>query len=184
MVERPTRRHGMNEFVNFSKRGVELPAGCKDLADVLSLSKKMAGAPPSPPSEAIVPEEGLEHISNYMSRLIQSPARWRSVWINALGKPPVVRLSHDSEALQSLIYFGLAREGAIRNVLKYHAINPTQFSTIPEGWYYSRFILCPLASEAISVTQFVRICSGKDLAWRPTSCSGFVTARCKNDITE
>jgi hypothetical protein len=33
------RDHTMNPFVNFNKRGIELPKGCTDLADVLQAQK-------------------------------------------------------------------------------------------------------------------------------------------------
>jgi hypothetical protein len=56
----------VSQFVNYSKRGVELPEGCKDLIDVLQMAGQESVAEPDR-----VAIEGLAHIE------VTCPGCWR-----------------------------------------------------------------------------------------------------------
>lgn len=70
----------MSDFVNYQKRDVQLPHGCKDLLDVLNLQKATEA-----PESAFVATESvfrvsspsysgeLHHIPDHMARLLNSP---------------------------------------------------------------------------------------------------------------
>lgn len=68
----------MNPFVNYQQRGVELPAGCKDLIDVMGLEKA---------SEADgTRAEGLSDIERYVSRLMDPQGKLRRLTISRHGR--------------------------------------------------------------------------------------------------
>jgi hypothetical protein len=138
----------MNEFVNFQKRGIELPPGCKDLIDVLP-----------PPREARVPVEGLSHIERYVSRLLQSPGQLRSVWINSYSSetPVMFGILHTTKGLlHALIFMATERVSYIRDVLDGAGIQPKQDDAIPPGdGRCTRFIACPLPVDAVLAARLV-----------------------------
>jgi hypothetical protein len=73
----------MNPFVDPKKRGVLLPGGCKDLIDVLRLSKQKEETDCSTPT--IRPEVrigGLDQVNHYMAKLSAAAAQ-RSVLVIA-----------------------------------------------------------------------------------------------------
>ena len=67
----------MSEFVNYHKRGIELPPGCKDLIDVLPTSRRQrktyiaSGFRPAKMREERFPTAGLAQIGRYVSMLLQ-----------------------------------------------------------------------------------------------------------------
>jgi len=80
----------MKSFVNYQKRSVQLPKGCKDLIEVLQPQKQTTKEPPKSiwemmPISDRVQERGLAHIQRYVSRL------WESTWISARTARPVRR---------------------------------------------------------------------------------------------
>ena len=62
----------MNEFVNFNKRGVQLPPGCKDLIDVLGGGGKGKpwGAWELPKSERRI--GALADVERYVRKMLES----------------------------------------------------------------------------------------------------------------
>ena len=58
----------MSEFVNYHKRDVQLPLGCKDLVDVLNLQ-----APFEAPSKVLLFSGGLAEVPENVARLLNSP---------------------------------------------------------------------------------------------------------------
>lgn len=58
----------MSEFVNYQKRDVQLPHGCKDLVDVLNLQ-----TPAEPPQVVLLFSGGLTEVSENVARLLNSP---------------------------------------------------------------------------------------------------------------
>jgi hypothetical protein len=114
----------MNEFVNFKKRGIELPPGCKDLGDVLP-----------PPPRVRVPVEGLTHIERYLSRLSQSPAQPRWVFIWSLDSQVCVRVNHIDGALTAMLLVDTrdaAGERAVLTLFRKAGIPPLSDAS-PEG---------------------------------------------------
>ena len=58
----------MSEFVNYHKRDVQLPHGCKDLLDVLNLQ-----SPATPPHPGRHCSGKLHDLADHVTRLISSP---------------------------------------------------------------------------------------------------------------
>ncbi len=65
----------MNPFVDYQKRGIELPEGCKDLIDVLQLASATAKHPAEPTPK------GVAYIELYLFRLLVPGSKFRSLWI-------------------------------------------------------------------------------------------------------
>ena len=61
----------MNEFVNLGKRSVELPAGCKDLIDVLQQAKRH----PASSTLTVCSAEGLTDVAKHLLRLLELGAK-------------------------------------------------------------------------------------------------------------
>lgn len=140
----------MNEFVNFQKRGIELPAGCKDLIDVLA-----------PPREAQITVEGLPHIERYLSRLLQSPAQRRSVWIISYAPvtPVILGLIHTTKGplpLHAVIFVAQGRERPIRKVLDEAGIQLKQDDAIPAGdGDFSHVFAGPIPADVTNAARVV-----------------------------
>jgi hypothetical protein len=70
----------MNPFVNPNKRSIALPAGCKDLIDVLQMAREEL--------EIIRPERlessGLAHVPRYVTKVIESLAKSVTLYIGSL----------------------------------------------------------------------------------------------------
>ena len=70
----------MARCVNYEKRGVELPPGCKDLIEVLKgkwKAKKpggLAGKWKPVPEPDLFPSGGMGQIERYVTRVLVSPA--------------------------------------------------------------------------------------------------------------
>ena len=66
----------MNDFVNPQHRGVNLPAGYKDLMDVLTAKKPQSVAPEaySPFKIERIPSEGLMHVEKHLRFFLTYPA--------------------------------------------------------------------------------------------------------------
>jgi hypothetical protein len=90
----------MARFVNYQKRGVELPRGCKDLMDVLKRTssgtkdKVFGDKLEAMPKPDLFPSGGIRHIERYVMRLRASSARF--VLIASLDGQAVIQLNRDS----------------------------------------------------------------------------------------
>ena len=60
----------MNEFVNFGKRSVDLPAGCKDLIDVLRSAKRTTCS-----------VQGIANVARHLPSLLESSAKSKNLVI-------------------------------------------------------------------------------------------------------
>jgi len=85
----------MNEFDNFPMRGIDLPPGCKDLNDVLQLRRR-----PRRYELPAAPVEGFVDIERYLSKLVQSSAKRRSVMIFSVENWEHVNISHRAGTLR------------------------------------------------------------------------------------
>jgi hypothetical protein len=82
----------MNPFVNPNKRSVLLPAGCKDLIDVLKPSKRRSVAELITPSSVQIPtiepvryeKAGLIHVREHLAEFIASRSLQASLHIRSL----------------------------------------------------------------------------------------------------
>ena len=140
----------MNRFVDYQKRGIELPEGCKELVEVLQLAK------PANKRSQVRPPEGLADVGYYLSRLLSSAARFRSFWIH--GDPAaVIALFCDPRGLRALVLVDLGREQAVRRAFAALNIPPIQddLLTPPHG-PCSRALIYSLPLAAFETAQFVR----------------------------
>src|SRR5579859_8016609 len=98
----------MKGFVNFGKRGVQLPAGCKDLVDVLLPTKSPCGA-----------EQGFrssERLANHVSKLLESEVKSRTLIIT-WNEMNYFQLMYDRGALLAflIVHENTNREQPIRD---------------------------------------------------------------------
>lgn len=124
----------MKSFVNYQKRSVQLPKGCKDLIEVLQPQKQTTKEPPKSiwemmPISDRVQERGLAHIQRYVSRLWESTAVTRVLVIAPLGGQAGLVLMHQEGLLNVTVYVdcktSFAEESAVRAFLAERRIHPT-----------------------------------------------------------
>lgn len=101
----------MNEFVNYQKRGVELPPGCKDLFDVLHIGR----SPEVSSSLPSVPAETLTDLGRRLALFISSNAAFRALWIDCKATC-VVSFFDGKHGLRSLVLVDASREQAVRDL--------------------------------------------------------------------
>src|SRR4051812_17985858 len=102
----------MNEFVNFRKRSVELPTGCKDLIDVLDQAKR------HPESTLIVSSgERLTDVARHVRRLLEPETKSRYLVIT-WDQMNYLQLMNQEGALtaQAVVHENTHRAQAIRAV--------------------------------------------------------------------
>jgi hypothetical protein len=83
----------MARLVNYGKRGISLPAGCKDLIDLLDPSKRKANGPhlggePAPTAckHDRFPKAGLAQVARYIAMSVESPAEVFLLYICSLDE--------------------------------------------------------------------------------------------------
>ena len=134
----------MNEFVDFGKRGIELPPGCKDLIDVLP-----------PQREALVPAEGLSHVERYLSRLLPLTSGSRAVWINDFKLPATLGLIYGKRGLLALLFLAPGNEQSIRLVLNQAGLALMQDDAVGGAGPFTRFLLFSLPADAETAARIV-----------------------------
>jgi hypothetical protein len=148
----------MNAFVDNHKRGVELPAGCKDLFDVLQRARlNLTTTPPQPDR----PRQGFADIKDHLIQLLCSAADYRSLWIEADSKSMVGVFCDNKRGLRLLIVTDASRDNAVRQVLSDLGISPlpTAAST-PRPLLYS----LPLAPAAVTRILITLLTEGLSLS--------------------
>jgi len=116
----------VSQFINYQKRGVELPEGCKDLIDVLKLANQESL--PEPDRTLV---EGLADIEGYLSRMLASPAKSKFLAIFCFDPKPRTMLHFLSfggviHASLSVACTDPDRERAVRAVFAHAGIAPVQ----------------------------------------------------------
>jgi hypothetical protein len=102
----------MSKFVNYNKRTVKLPLGCKDLSDVLKLRhrRKNLGTPivaqqSSPPHEESFPGT-IAEIEKHVVRVFQSNAQSNALTISPSNSETAVGLYRvEGEDIAALVSF-------------------------------------------------------------------------------
>jgi hypothetical protein len=90
----------MARFVNYQKRGVELPPGCKDLIDVLKRKQKaegpgaFAGNWEPMPNADFFPSGGIRQIERYVTRVLSS-ARFAVLLVMSLDGRVLIQLARN-----------------------------------------------------------------------------------------
>jgi len=142
----------MSLLVDFKKRGIELPEGCKDLIDVLELATAAAQSQQAPRQAR---SQGLADIEDYLFRLLASAARFRSVWID--GDPAAVILMFcDTQGFRTMVLVDSGREQAVRSVFADSGISPTKDDALPANGPCSRALVYPLPRAASRAAKIVR----------------------------
>jgi len=138
----------MNEFVNFQNRSIELPAGCKDLIDVLP-----------PPREVRMPVEGFAHVERYLSRLFQSAAKRRSVVIWSLDYQEHVRVSNRDGLLTLMVLVDTQdaiREQAVLRLFREAGIPPLRDEDGRGDGIPLRVLFYPLSASVPESAALIR----------------------------
>jgi hypothetical protein len=133
----------MSDFVNYGKRGVELPRGCKDLIDLL----------PRPQSPSF-PAEGLSDVQRYLSRFLEKPAPGRHLTIQCLPAWVLLSLFYARGALMVTTLVPSERERAVSALLSEVGITLIQDVAVTGG-PCSRFMSFSLVPEAAEVERII-----------------------------
>jgi hypothetical protein len=137
----------MNPFVNLQKRSIQLPKGCKDLIDVLR----------QPRARGIVRERGeLAHIEHCLSRLLQSAAKRKALFILSLDGQAACVLAHHDGVLAVTVWFecrNSVREEAVRGLFVEAGINPTMDDVKSSAGVPMRGLAYPLPTVAPRAAQ-------------------------------
>jgi hypothetical protein len=150
----------MNPFVDYQKRDVELPNGCKDLIDMFRRrggSEPPAREPSTSPQQgepAMTPQHGepattLADVGQFLSRFLSSSAAAKSLWIDC-GATALLGLFDGKHGMRALVLVDAAREQSVREVLGHAGLTPDQDDPLENG----RGLQFALASSS-GIEQFV-----------------------------
>ena len=116
----------MNNFVDFGKRGVELPAGCKNLIDVLRLAEQDAARKP-----AMASVQRLADVVTYVDRLAEAGAKTKNLAIT-WHELNYIHLTNEQGVISALtvIHTKTQRERAVREVFEKAGLAPTFIETV------------------------------------------------------
>jgi hypothetical protein len=119
----------MNHFVDFGKRSIELPTGCKDLIDVLQQGKR-----PAVPSTATRVGQSLGELSKHLVNLLVSSTRPKNLVI-AWGSLSYIHLRNNEQVLTAIVvvHGGLLREQSVRAVFGVADLAPVSDETAADG---------------------------------------------------
>jgi hypothetical protein len=158
----------MARFINYQKRGVELPPGCKDLIDVLKRKPKAEGPgafggqwEPMPRAD-LFPSGGIAQIERYVIRILLSVARFTALIVSSLDEQVVLGLyRHPDENAFDVMLFVLRKdeelEQSIRKFFGRRGIEHTLDYLCSGGLdsNYLRGLKYPLPSDAKEVAALL-----------------------------
>lgn len=159
----------MSEFVDYTKRGVTLPNGCKDLADVLALGQPQASAPKAPGPLEELPKVthgqrstgGVAQVERHLSRLFESRSELSTLMISSAAEELTLMfyLRGTGRVFVLILIASEARlERAVRRFFEKRGVPPVQCYPIPKqqggglGWGLV-FPMPSLTAEAALVTS-------------------------------
>ena len=141
----------MSEFVNYHKRGIELPPGCKDLADVLrqrpgvTRGSKTLGR--------------LSDVPRYVSMLVNSSSEQFTLMIGTADERlSIVLYRSESEGVSALVLVSsdAEREKGIREFFQRHGIKTFKDYLLPgEDGAEARGLMYPLPAGASHASQII-----------------------------
>jgi hypothetical protein len=153
----------MNKFVNFGKRGVDLPAGCKDLIDVL---RRAHGGKVTPHQTELHPirkptshsVRGLANVARHLPSLWESAAKSKYLVIFWEQMGPLmnsVQLMNEKGVLTvaTVIHGTAHRQQAIREVFKAAGLSPILDQAAYGGSV--RVLRYPLPADKSSIGELV-----------------------------
>ena len=152
----------MNPFVNLQKRSIQLPKGCKDLIDVLrpprvwgAVGETIYYGEPFPKADRIE-TGGLAHVEHYLSRLLQSAAKRKTLLISSPDWRAWCVLAHYDDVLTVTVFVECSeslREEAVRGLFIEAGIAPTvDYVSSAEG-VPKRGLAYPLPADASRAAQ-------------------------------
>ena len=137
----------MSEFVNYNKRSISLPKGCKDLADVL---QSKAGESPSPKAGNHEESLGkLAEIDEWARRAFESPAKLLQLhmWTGEQEATLLLHRSGDKTGASLTVRGGSSSDGKIKAVFERRGLEA------PKG-YPLPVTLFPESSKVYDLTSF------------------------------
>ena len=145
----------MSEFVNYNKRGVALPSGCKNLIDVLRHSNKTnPGRPPGLPF--LAPLSGIgKHIAlafesgDLAGLWVTSPDEQLTLFVIGIGGPQCAGVTVQRDT---------AQERAVREFFMRHDISLPGDSDVPASCVpilpqCNNYVISPLPTEPSILSQ-------------------------------
>jgi hypothetical protein len=155
----------MNEFVNYGKRSITLPEGCKDLIDVLRLDKPTSGPDPGEPG-------GLADVEAHIARQLQAAAKFSILlilWGHAVNIIQVVLIEGTLNLWAGMEAWG-PTEAAVREVFEHAGIplagEPLKTLAAPTqvlGWQLpgsagaAAGLICDLLRSGYGVAEVARL---------------------------
>jgi hypothetical protein len=142
----------MSEFVNYNKRGIQLPPGCKDLTDLFKpawLRKLPKGlAPPDMPvvlrDDSVT--ETLGNIEKYVASVFNSRADWCYLTLSSLDEKPAMSVCRMTDSITSDVTFihDETREETMRAFFDRHGLEAPRANEIPKGFNYPFYPNIPI----------------------------------------
>jgi hypothetical protein len=139
----------MNKFVNFGKRGVDLPPGCKDLIDVLRRGNR---APTTALTSSSV--QGPASISRHLPKLLEPGTRSKDLVIT-WHEMNYVHLMNREGVITALtvIHENTHREQAVRGVFSAAGLVPVRDEAVAGGAV--RVLIYPLPAAESRIGELV-----------------------------
>ncbi len=108
----------MNRFVDFGKRSINLPEGCKDLIDVLGAAKRQ----PVQGTESVV---GIANLAKFLPGIVESAAKSKSILIT-WRESVYVHLMNEQGVISAVIIISesTGREQAVREIFTEAGLSP------------------------------------------------------------
>jgi hypothetical protein len=139
----------MKGLVNFGKRSVQLPAGCKDLIDLIEPSKRRRVS-----TFTTHPAQGMKDIGKHLSGLLEPGAKCKNLVITWHEKN-YLHLMNVEGVLTALVivHENTGREQAIRVFFAKAGLAPLLDEAVA-GWSV-RMLRYPLPERASKIEQLV-----------------------------
>ena len=155
----------MNEFVNYGKRSITLPEGCKDLIDVLRLDKPASGPARAEPGS-------LADVEAHIARQLQAAAKFSALlifWGHAVNHIQVVLIQGRLSLRANMEDWG-PTEAAVREMFEQAGIpmvgEPLKTPAAPtpvRGWQLPRSagaaagLVCGLLRTGYGLAEAARL---------------------------
>ena len=140
----------MNEFVNMGKRSIELPAGCKDLIDVLQPAKRHA----LDNLTISLAEGGLADLAKHLANLLEQGKKTKNLGIT-WHELNYLHLVNEGLFLTALlvVHDNTHREQAVRAVFAVAGLAPIRDEAV-NGWSV-RVLGYPLPAGASNIEELI-----------------------------
>jgi len=146
----------MNEFVNMGKRSIELPAGCKDLIDVLQPVKRL----PIAKLAIYSAEGGLADLAKHLANLLEQGKKTKNLGIT-WHERNYLHLVKEGLFLTTLlvVHDNTHREQAVRAVFASASLAPIRDEAV-NGWSV-RVLKYALPAGASTIEELLSDLLGK-----------------------